>query len=272
MKKKNILAMFIFTAFAVLFISGCAKQQGIVCNAPYIKVGNDCCLDQNFNGVCDAKESTEQEKTQVEGETGVKSFCGNGICELNETGDNCPKDCTRLCGNGVCGFGESCETCPVDCPCAVSISPVIKLKVDYDRADYVIGNIYQFHEEIAKSDTASIYMDLENSGNNDIKNMTVSYSCTDTATNITYKIGSQILKHEFYQYEETPYSDAVIANDGLSVLSLPAKRKVSFQLDINIASLDNKNYHPFSCHITFSSTESGLKKELEINNYWLKNE
>ena len=32
------------------------KEKEIVCNAPYIRHGDDCCLDENTNGVCDDDE------------------------------------------------------------------------------------------------------------------------------------------------------------------------------------------------------------------------
>jgi len=50
--------------------------------------------------------------------------CGNGICEIGESHDNCPiesgGDCppTELCGNGICNAaeGENNTNCPEDCP------------------------------------------------------------------------------------------------------------------------------------------------------------
>jgi hypothetical protein len=51
--------------------------------------------------------------------------CGNGECELGETGEtcgnSCPGDCTSgmvggaVCGNNVCEDGENCNTCSQDC-------------------------------------------------------------------------------------------------------------------------------------------------------------
>lgn len=45
----------------------------------------------------------------------------NGVCEGDETCDNCPNDCISgsgsSCGNGICeaGDGEDCLSCPQDC-------------------------------------------------------------------------------------------------------------------------------------------------------------
>jgi len=55
----------------ILFLStsGCSK---IVCNQPYIKVGNQCCLDQNSDSICDSDESLIDNKINEE----------NGVCEM----------------------------------------------------------------------------------------------------------------------------------------------------------------------------------------------
>lgn len=45
----------------------------------------------------------------------VEHFCGNGICEPEET-HNCPTDCD-ICGNGVCNESETVASCSVDCYC-----------------------------------------------------------------------------------------------------------------------------------------------------------
>jgi hypothetical protein len=36
-------------------MSGCIQQ--VTCNKPYIKVGKECCLDINDNGICDKHET-----------------------------------------------------------------------------------------------------------------------------------------------------------------------------------------------------------------------
>ena len=36
-------------------------EETLTCNTPYIKVGNSCCLDKNFNNICDKDELTKQE-------------------------------------------------------------------------------------------------------------------------------------------------------------------------------------------------------------------
>jgi hypothetical protein len=53
----------IFTIIGIIFISGCVNQAGLTCNQPYIKVGNECCLDMNGNGICDKHEAQPQQQT-----------------------------------------------------------------------------------------------------------------------------------------------------------------------------------------------------------------
>ncbi|MFH1721260.1 MAG: hypothetical protein ABH950_01500 [Candidatus Altiarchaeota archaeon] len=60
----------LFTVFVLIslgFVFGCtedlSQQSGqtgdVVCEAPYIRYGADCCLDQDANGVCDADDQTQ---------------------------------------------------------------------------------------------------------------------------------------------------------------------------------------------------------------------
>lgn len=51
------------------------------------------------------------------------SFCGDGICDINEDSYTCTQDCgepqviiEHYCGDGVCDLDESSVTCPGDCP------------------------------------------------------------------------------------------------------------------------------------------------------------
>lgn len=54
---------------------------------------------------------------------GEDGFCGDGICDSDESLSTCGVDCKnggggggdRLCGNGVCDFLESGMDCPEDC-------------------------------------------------------------------------------------------------------------------------------------------------------------
>lgn|SRR3989338_1535696 len=77
MKRYFILGL-VFVA--ALFLAGCLnsqpKEEGLTCNPPYIKVGLDCCLDQNYNNICD-KDEVKQDipKTQKYEISEALDFC-----------------------------------------------------------------------------------------------------------------------------------------------------------------------------------------------------
>lgn len=52
--KKIILSL----ALALIFLYGCDQ---IVCNAPYMQVGSECCLDSDNNKICDKDEKVEEQ-------------------------------------------------------------------------------------------------------------------------------------------------------------------------------------------------------------------
>jgi len=57
--KKIIIALLVL---AVLILSGCKSGVtggAVVCNKPYILVGDDCCLDKDDNSICDKDEVEE---------------------------------------------------------------------------------------------------------------------------------------------------------------------------------------------------------------------
>lgn len=60
--KLKLLLLVPFIIVALFFVPGCTNgvsnstTNSIVCNKPYILVGNSCCLDSNSNNVCDKDE------------------------------------------------------------------------------------------------------------------------------------------------------------------------------------------------------------------------
>ena len=49
----------ILVLLLALIFTGCVQQ--VVCNKPYILVGNGCCLDKNDNRICDADEAPDEQ-------------------------------------------------------------------------------------------------------------------------------------------------------------------------------------------------------------------
>lgn len=95
---KFLLVMFI----AVIFLAGCVQTSKVVCNDPYLKVGDSCCLDKDANAVCDRDEMTAVEcadavfdcsecppKVVTETETIeiTKYVCSDGISVVEDLDD-----------------------------------------------------------------------------------------------------------------------------------------------------------------------------------------
>lgn len=71
------------------------------------------------NHVCDNQETVEscpQDCSQKnEDKRAVGPYCGDNACGSGETAANCPGDCPDVCGDSFCGSGEMAENCPADC-------------------------------------------------------------------------------------------------------------------------------------------------------------
>ena len=98
----RILALAIFSILSLVVLSGCVQNpdDAVVCNRPYIRVGESCCLDGNANGICDGDEKTikqaEDEKTQCNkpyiliGRDCCLDKDGSGICDKDEVSPTNP--------------------------------------------------------------------------------------------------------------------------------------------------------------------------------------
>lgn len=57
----------IFLVLILIVLASCSQK--IICNKPYILVGNACCLDTNSNDICDSDESktntTQEQKKEI---------------------------------------------------------------------------------------------------------------------------------------------------------------------------------------------------------------
>ena len=112
---------------------GSTGEETVVCTQPYIRVGRECCLDQNDNQICDRDEATETttattpttQPTQQTTSTIKRHLdCENGMCvqKEGEGADECQADgdCKHMrCDNGYCvqtnGPGE--DECLIDNQC-----------------------------------------------------------------------------------------------------------------------------------------------------------
>ncbi|MCX6695714.1 MAG: hypothetical protein NTU61_05415 [Candidatus Altiarchaeota archaeon] len=104
--------------------------EKLVCNAPYIRVGKVCCLDQNANAICDSDEVVETtQTTQAVAQTTITvkqthKACENGACvEKDGVGvDQCQTsgECKRMkCNAGYCvqANEQGQDECAIDNQC-----------------------------------------------------------------------------------------------------------------------------------------------------------
>jgi len=87
----------VLSLITLLLISACGTTKSslketlaeitgnsVVCNKPYILVGKDCCLDRDYDNICDKDEPDQ-----------IIVGCGNKICERGESCNSCEKDCGK---------------------------------------------------------------------------------------------------------------------------------------------------------------------------------
>ena len=74
----------------MIILAACNQNQQVVCNKPYILVGNSCCLDKNNNNICDNDEKTEITKEE--------NLCSSPYIKV---GNNCclDKNENKICDN-----------------------------------------------------------------------------------------------------------------------------------------------------------------------------
>jgi hypothetical protein len=101
----------------------------LTCNSPYIKVGNLCCLDSNYNRICDKDEQNNQNNN-------------NGLVCLTpyiKKGDLCCLDYNK---NGICDSEEQSEDRLIIIRSSVIDSPFRLDNIDFDKnsLDFRIEN------------------------------------------------------------------------------------------------------------------------------------
>ncbi|MEM3556016.1 MAG: thioredoxin family protein [Candidatus Micrarchaeia archaeon] len=112
------------------------------CSPPYILFGSACCIDENYNGVCDEREGVTSTPNLTITVSLPTPRCGDGFCYITENSSNCPADCgcpageilyngscarfiyvsnfsaMEVCGNKYCKPGvENSSNCCKDCGC-----------------------------------------------------------------------------------------------------------------------------------------------------------
>ncbi len=63
-----VIGVIVIGLIVLIINASRTRQTVITCNYPYIQVGEDCCLDENSNGICDSDESFTQNQEISESE------------------------------------------------------------------------------------------------------------------------------------------------------------------------------------------------------------
>lgn len=72
------LAFVVVIFLAFILISNSNKPQEVICNSPYIKVGNSCCIDTDNNNICDNDQLSLDLAEQLKE---LRHFCVIEYCE-----------------------------------------------------------------------------------------------------------------------------------------------------------------------------------------------
>ena len=108
----------------IILLSGCLNFSGpskdkdkIVCNEPYIRIGNECCLDKDSNKICDKDEKMDSPVTTVAPTTVPTT--------IQAPQQTIPADPNALCANNAdCGNPEEMVLC--------NGKEVLQIRVEYE--------------------------------------------------------------------------------------------------------------------------------------------
>lgn len=151
MEIKRKVLLIAISCFLIILLTGCAKPE--------------CVTADN----CETQKCTEVKCIKNECKyTPIEPCCGNGVCELGEAYENCPKDCPNCddfnicttdsydyheqkclniaivpcCGNDICEkINETHDNCDLDCPDCDDNNICTEDSFDYDAQECVNTNL-----------------------------------------------------------------------------------------------------------------------------------
>ncbi|HLC46847.1 MAG TPA: hypothetical protein VJI75_03825 [Candidatus Nanoarchaeia archaeon] len=144
----------ILLLIGAILLAGCslASQEAPKCSPPYIIVGDDCCLDENADDICDSDQAAaaapEEIAPEPEEEAILQPEAQVPLAEIAPGTVTAPvnkgtvPEIVKGCGDNVCGESESCSTCQIDCGCgtgAVCLTTGIPKK-EYSCVPYVLSS------------------------------------------------------------------------------------------------------------------------------------
>jgi len=98
MTKKILLTILIF---GILFVSGCSSINELNCDGEYIEYQGNCCLDRDYNNVCDVIDIEKEGEINNDGTRYTRctldsdcraGFCGTDFeCHVSKTKSKGPE-------------------------------------------------------------------------------------------------------------------------------------------------------------------------------------
>lgn len=131
--KNQIIQICLSLLVTSLLLSEVQARTKGRCGVDYYceKMGPACC----GNGICQPDEGENCDNCPDDcGKCASCEFCGNNLCEVNESPCNCPQDCGPCCCDGKCAFPETYENCPLECSGTAYIQAI-----DYSSGNYLSG-------------------------------------------------------------------------------------------------------------------------------------
>eukprot|EP01097_Dermamoeba_algensis_P001065 TRINITY_DN1402_c0_g1_i1.p1 TRINITY_DN1402_c0_g1~~TRINITY_DN1402_c0_g1_i1.p1 ORF type:complete len:382 (-),score=106.67 TRINITY_DN1402_c0_g1_i1:224-1369(-) len=161
--KQNLIFICLSLLVSSFLLSDVQARTKRRCGVDYYceKMGPACC----GNGICQPDEGENCDNCPEDcGKCASCEFCGNNLCEVNESPCNCPQDCGPCCCDGKCSFPETYENCPLECSGTAYIQAI-----DYESGNPLTGvNVTcsswatgELPELLTDTDGSAVFGDLE---------------------------------------------------------------------------------------------------------------
>ncbi|MBT3406524.1 hypothetical protein HN419_05155 [Candidatus Woesearchaeota archaeon] len=222
---KSRLAVAVVLLAAVIALASMnypSKSIIIVCNEPYIMYGDGCCLDTNYNNVCDDREATSKPSSyEIQHEIydevleePVVEFVEVPLEEEPETMAQPAAFSTPTCGDGVCddrsSFFQDYKVMCDEITCAVN-DVITENTFSCPRdCGYKCGERTNFYVGECKRSDSLLVLELSNVGKNPIVGFSfvyTTYNTKDEYTSTSYSIHSYAIEDfkENVGYETMSY-------------------------------------------------------------------
>jgi len=167
-----VLLLVILVLLVILGYSILKEKSTQLCNPPYIEYkAGECCADENNNSICDFDDSAQINPSgqqnasaqpasppaeQDSGETKIMPYCGDGVCQANETCKACINDCR--CREGyACRDDAECERFIENDLFKIYVSDKGGFKLDKAYSNVGVGRNFNFFVWMKKDYKYNLY-------------------------------------------------------------------------------------------------------------------